>query len=145
MKVMIKKINFYKVAVIAMILVTGMNFYIFSRTGKKEGVHASVAKTTCKVTNPIISAGRIRQFGDASANFTIVNQGEHYLFIQAITPDCHCTTALWDKRPIKPGDSTVVKIKYDSSILGFFQKKILVEVNSDDSPLLLIFRGEVYL
>lgn len=106
--------------------------------------HNNEKNTSVKVLNPIINIGRIKRWGKAEASFEITNIGENNLIIENVIVACHCTTTLWEKEPITSNHSTVVKVKYDTSILGFFQKKVLVNINSINSPVLLIFRGEVY-
>lgn len=87
--------------------------------------------------------GSIERNGLAEATFKIVNKGKAPLVIKNITVDCHCTLVTWNKAPVLPKDSTNIRIRYDSSQPGYFQKKAVVYLNANNSPVLLLIRGEV--
>lgn len=133
---------FYPVLFILLISIILANIFFIVK--KERSVATIEDDTFVSVLNPVINIGRIKGWGNAEASFEIKNVGKNLLIIKNITVACHCTTTFWDKKPVPPNHSTVIKVKYDSSILGFFQKKVLVNVNSQNSPVLLILRGEVY-
>lgn len=113
----------------------------FSCTGKEK--KKMVPNTVVKVSPKIIELGEIKQSAPSSGLFTIYNIGKHMLIIQDVPTTCHCTVVSFNKKPIKPGDSTKIKIEYDNSILGYFQKSALVYANAEGAPFVLTIRGEV--
>ena len=88
--------------------------------------------------------GKIKQQDQAIAvNYVIYNTGTNDLYIRDVKPDCKCTAGVVDKtKPIQPGDSTQVTLKYGPKHPGVFQVSAVVEMNARQSPLLLL-RGEV--
>lgn len=104
-----------------------------------------ITETEVYVPVSVINIGRVKKGGTAKASFRIINQTIHPLVITQAEVDCHCTVATWDKRPVPLHDSTTITASYDSSIPGFFQKKIFVYLNARNSPLLFILRGEITL
>lgn len=106
--------------------------------------YKTIKFTSAKVSNPIINFGKKQLGSPIEAPFTIANLGPNPLLIEDVYVDCHCTTPHYSDHPVLPGDSTVILVTYDSTLPGFFQKKVLVKVNTSDSPILLVFRGELY-
>lgn len=133
----------YAIVISLLILIIGINLFLFFGKEKHQLLRPIEKNTVVKVINPIINIGRIKRWGKAEASFKIINIGYNPLIIEAVTVDCHCTSPSWERKAVNSNDSTIIKVKYDSSIPGFFQKKILVNVNSNNSPVLLIFRGEI--
>jgi hypothetical protein len=112
----------------------------------KEKMDTAVAgqpMTTIEIPASTKDVGKIRKNDLAEATFKIINKGNYPLVIGNVTVDCHCTIVSWSKVPVGPYDSTNIKIRYDTSQPGFFQKKALVYLNADKSPVLLLMRGQV--
>lgn len=103
-----------------------------------------VRQTSMELPNPLIKLGRHPQGSSIKALFKLVNSGNAPLLIEKVEVDCHCTSASYSQAPILPGDSTTITVHYDSTILGFFQKKLTLKTNTRQSPALLIFNGELY-
>ena len=47
--------------------------------------------------------------------FKFTNTGEVPLVISNVKTSCGCTTPYWPKKPIKPGESDVIKVKFNSN------------------------------
>ena len=47
--------------------------------------------------------------------FRFTNTGEVPLVISNVKTSCGCTTPYWPKKPIKPGESDVIKVKFNSN------------------------------
>lgn len=101
------------------------------------------ANTSFSLAKEIVDLGDVPQNIPASGVFTIKNTGKHELVISSVTPDCHCTVADWDRKPVPPGQETYIKTSYDSKAPGVFQKLIKVEANVEDAPIVLVLRGNV--
>lgn len=109
-------------------------------SGNKD---AGGAKTTCSLAKEIVDVGDVPQGVPVSGVFTLKNTGSKNLLIGNVTPDCHCTVAEWDKNPVPPGQETYIKASYDSKAPGVFQKLVKVEANVEDTPIVLVLRGNV--
>lgn len=115
-----------------------------SRLVKKiPGNKTGRATTTFSLAKEIVDLGDVPQNIPASGVFIIKNTGKHELVIRSVTPDCHCTVADWDKTPVPPGQETYIKTSYDSKAPGIFQKLVKVNANVEDSPIVLVLRGNV--
>lgn len=87
--------------------------------------------------------GTINYGEKAEAAFTLKNTGKSPLLIQTVNTSCGCTVVDWEKSPIMPHDSSVIKVVYDSKIVGSFSKDIFVLMNTQNSPVRLIIKGNV--
>ena len=91
----------------------------------------------------IRNLGKIYKDSIASAEFSILNTGKNPLTIFDIIVDCKCTVTKFDKKPIRPGSFTKVRMTYDSKSLGFFSKKAIIKFNSAEGNYLIAIQGEV--
>lgn len=80
---------------------------------------------------------------EASYSFTFTNPGKTMLIINDVKTSCGCTVPDWSKKPIKPGDSGEITIKYDAAFPGVFHKTVEVFYNGAGSPDSLEIKGEV--
>jgi len=101
------------------------------------------ALTKIRFSKKLIDIGDKVINSTVEGKFMVYNIGDNDLVIENVLPDCHCTGAVFSKKPIKPGDSSQIVLKYNSAIPGYFQSSAFVSTNTSDSPLVLIFRGNV--
>lgn len=87
--------------------------------------------------------GELELNGDGNCSFEFSNPGETPLVIQNVKTSCGCTVPLWTQKPIKSGKSAKIKINYDTSYPGVFNKTITVFYNGKNSPQTLIIKGSV--
>ncbi|MFN4145318.1 MAG: DUF1573 domain-containing protein [Runella sp.] len=86
--------------------------------------------------------GKTKWGNTSVANYTIKNIGTTPLFIKNIKADCHCTVVEWEKKTIKPFESTKIQIKYDNHMTGYFKRVILLEANILNNVAVFTFEGE---
>jgi len=104
-----------------------------------------------KDTRPVISFEEtthnfktIKYKGDGSCEFTFENTGEEPLLLTKVRSSCGCTVPkTWPKKPIKPGKTGSIKVKYNTRIKGAFSKSIRVYSNAKNSPKTLRIKGKV--
>ncbi len=120
--------------------VDALNYGVYSALSE---IDDNDTLTEVKIRQRVINLGKLTKGDLAEFNFIITNTGDNNLILKNIEPECHCTVARWEKSRIKPGDSTTITAIYNTSYLGYFQKLVRVDVNTSDSPLTLILRGEV--
>ena len=87
--------------------------------------------------------GTIYQNADGSWEFEFTNTGKEPLIIQNVRSSCGCTIAKKPTAPILPGQSSSIKVKYDTRRIGVFRKTITVNSNADNATVVLEIRGEV--
>ena len=99
-------------------------------------------QTTITAKPDKINLGKVKVNTDNKAEFVITNTGEAPLTIYTIKTSCGCTAADWNKRPIKPGKSTTIKISHKDKYPGVFKKTITVYGNLKQ-PYKLYINGEL--
>lgn len=87
--------------------------------------------------------GKIPQGRPVTHNFEVINKGNKPLLIENVEASCGCTTPEWNQAPIAPGATSVIKVGFNASAEGKFQKQITIYYGSDKVKGLTI-SGEVY-
>lgn len=92
--------------------------------------------------------GTIEQNSEPYREFNFTNVGDEPLQITNAKGSCGCTVPEWPKEPIFPGESDVIKVRYDTKRIGKFAKTITLTTNSKadnaaNGTLKLTIKGEV--
>lgn len=106
--------------------------------GDAEPTKASFAKFDKKIHN----FGILEYNGDGTCSFTFTNTSDETMFIKNVRTSCGCTTPDYTKEPVAPGETGVVKAKYDTKRVGTFHKTVTV-IFMDDSQVRLTIKGNV--
>jgi len=97
------------------------------------------------------------KFDTLSHDFGVINEGERVTYdfrftnisknpmvISEVHASCGCTTPEWTRDIIKQGESSIIKVEYNSEGRpGKFSKGITVVTNTQPNTTLLTIRGEV--
>ncbi|MBE0649628.1 MAG: DUF1573 domain-containing protein [Bacteroidales bacterium] len=86
--------------------------------------------------------GDIFKGSQGSYTFKFKNSSKEPLLLSKPESSCGCTVASWPKAPIMPGDSSEIKVTYNTSFEGAFNKTVVVNSNSNN-PVVLHIRGRV--
>ena len=80
---------------------------------------------------------------EASFNFT--NEGKSPLVINQVVTSCGCTVATYTKKPIAPGASGTIKVKYDGKgrFPSHIKKMITVRTNAVPEMVRLYVEGDM--
>lgn len=83
--------------------------------------------------------------GDKHAyEFAFTNVGAEPLIIQGVKASCGCTTPIWPKEPIMPGESATIKAVYNTKgRVGKFNKAVTITSNAITPTKRLYIKGEV--
>lgn len=87
--------------------------------------------------------GTIEQHGDGNCKFKFTNTGKEPLILSNVRSSCGCTVPTWPRQPILPGQSEVIKVKYDTKRVGMINKSITVYSNGKVSPISLKIKGKI--
>jgi len=101
------------------------------------------AYTAVALKDSIVDFGRIEQSGAYKATFTIENTGSMPLIIQQVSASCGCTEVKWEKQPIRPKETTAIKVEFKPEEPGFFCKTVSVYANVEEAPIKLLIKGTV--
>ena len=76
--------------------------------------------------------------------FKFVNNGNAPVTISNATGSCGCTVPTYPKEPIMPGETSEIKVRYDTHRVGGFQKTVTLTTNLAESQITLRIKGDVY-
>ena len=84
-----------------------------------------------------------RKGGDLVNEFRFVNDGDEPLVIKKITKSCSCTTVNYSRKPVMPGQSGVISIKYEPHKVeeGVFNRVIQIYTNASNKARILAIQG----
>ena len=99
------------------------------------------AQTTAAVTVPETiqmkevgyDFGKIPQGKPVYHSFEIKNISDKPVSIVNVQTSCGCTTPEWNKEPIAPGATTLVKVGFNAASEGFFEKYITILYNQNQT------------
>jgi hypothetical protein len=88
-----------------------------------------------KFDNPVHDFGNIKQGESVSTDFVFTNAGESVLNIRQTRASCGCTVSKPEKSTLNPGESSVIRVTFNSAgRRGIQQKSISVFSNDPANP-----------
>lgn len=104
---------------------------------KPAGAHLKLVESSCDFGDVP------RRGGDLVHEFRFVNDGTAPLVLLRVATSCSCLRGSFDKRPVAPADSGVIRIVYEphKSEPGTFNKVVQVYSNSTGGRELITVQG----
>jgi len=93
--------------------------------------------------NTVHDYGTIPQHADGNCEFKFTNDGKEPLILSNVRSSCGCTVPTWPRQPIMPGQSDVIKVKYDTKRIGIINKSIHVYSNATVPTVSLKITGKI--
>lgn len=129
----------------------GVFFFSNAQTGHSEhDGHNHGATTTPQKTDEVLqfketeyNFNKIPQGKPVYHDFVIVNTGTTPVRLDNVSASCGCTTPEWNRDPIAPGASARIKVGYNASAEGDFDKYITITYNSNQTKQIKI-KGTVW-
>ncbi|MFT5859492.1 MAG: hypothetical protein ACI865_001595 [Flavobacteriaceae bacterium] len=88
--------------------------------------------------------GTIAYGSDGHCTFEFKNTGTAPLIISKANKSCGCTVPSWPQEPILPGETAVIKVKYDTKRPGAINKSVTIVSNAVNAPSAIIrIKGNV--
>lgn len=87
--------------------------------------------------------GAILQNSDGTCEFKFTNEGQSPLVLSNVRSSCGCTVPEWPRDPINKGENGIIEVKYNTRIVGNFNKSIMVYSNGSKDPVILRIKGSV--
>ena len=100
-------------------------------------------KTALKFKSEILDYGTVKQNSNGNRSFVFTNKGKTPITISKIKVSCGCTVATKPEKPILPGETAKIGIKYATNRLEKKKKTITVTSNASKKPKTLRIKGEV--
>ena len=91
----------------------------------------------------VIDYGIIENGDDGKKIFEFKNTGNAPLVFNRIFSSCGCTIPKKPEKPILPGESDKIQVKYDTKRVGFIRKSITVTSNASNPNVILKITGQV--
>ena len=103
------------------------------------------AQPILSVDNDTADLGTIRKDDVSQHSFRIINTGTAPLVILNVYSGCHCTKSEYSLEPVMPGDTTSVKVTFDSHgrAPGYFTKLVRLRSNATPHPVRLYLKGRI--
>jgi hypothetical protein len=123
-----------------------------SKTGSTAATTDSTATTTVNAANaPVMKFekeshdfGKIKTGDKVNYDFKFTNTGKSPLIISEAHATCGCTIPEWPKAPVKPGESGIIKVTFNSAgKTGLQDKQITVTANTVPAQTMVHLIGEV--
>jgi len=87
--------------------------------------------------------GEIPQGSDGLYTIEFKNIGDEAIIINRVRSSCGCTIPSWPKKPIEPGATGEIEVKYNTALEGSFMKSVTVYSSAENSPVKLTVKGKV--
>lgn len=121
------------------------------QTKKKEGVISKNNATqkvdpnapVIKFESQTVNYGRIDKGSDGTREFKFTNVGKSPLKITRVKSSCGCTIPTYPKTEIMPGESNIIKVKYNTKKIGKFSKSVSIFTNTVPERNVLRIKGTV--
>jgi hypothetical protein len=135
-------LNLIKIEIMKKILAAFGTFALLTLGGFAQ--EAAPSKASISFEKDVHDFGNMKQHGDASTDFKFTNTGTEPLIISNAKGSCGCTVPTWPREPIAPGESGVIKVKYDSKRIGPINKSVTITSNaSNESTKVIRIKGNI--
>ena len=128
----------------ALLSLSLMAFTVLSAVGQTEAIQVENPNAPeISFETEVIDYGNIEKGADGVREFKFTNTGKSPLIISNARGSCGCTVPTWPKEPIKPGESNVIKVKYDTNRPGPINKSVTITSNAKTATKVLRIKGNV--
>lgn len=105
-----------------------------TNTSYAQETQVAVAGAEIEFEKETHDYGTIKQNANGTYEFKFKNTGTQPLMISNAKGSCGCTVPEWPREPIAPGESGVIKVKYDTKRVGPFSKSVTLQSNASTNP-----------
>ena len=119
--------------ILFIVCVIALNFNLFS-----QDKTAIINFVTTEIDYGIIEKG-----SNGVRDFIFTNDGDSPLIITNVKSTCGCTIPKKPNKPILPGETEKIQVKYDTNRVGFIRKSIMVSSNAETPTVILKNSGKV--
>jgi hypothetical protein len=100
-------------------------------------------KVSIEFENNTYDFGELYFGGNGTCEFVFKNEGKEPLILLNVRTTCGCTVPEWPDKPVKEGETGIIRVSYDTYRVGAFTKAITVYSNAANSPVRLFIKGRV--
>ena len=95
------------------------------------------------ISKSTVNVGRTAYQQPVTAVFECRNKSHRKLKIEAVNPDCRCTTVYYPKNEIGANERFQIRMTYDARQLGHFDKQAAIVSNASSKPVYICMKGVV--
>lgn len=131
-----------KKLIVGFILITSIGFVFAQKDGGQKNPDIYFTELT-------FDFGQIADNKPITHDFVFYNSGTAPLLLKNVKPSCGCTTPVWTRQPIKPGESGKISLTFDpkGDAGKAVSKTITVTTNitdkGQDKTVTLFIKGKV--
>jgi len=121
-----------------------ISFALFSCGGEQK-TEAQIGQYTTIEVLELYNAGTVAKGEIVELEVEIRNVGDYPLVIADIKPACNCTVSEFEREPIAPGATTIVKASIDTDAVGkgVIKKPITISANTRPSTTTVMLQATV--
>ncbi len=115
-----------------------------SKTAETESPRSPSIPTTVEIIDSVFDFGKIAEGEVVEYSFRFKNNGTQPLIINNASASCGCTIPEKPEAPVKPGETSFIKVKFNSEGRpGTTHKTVTVTSNATPAFPELVMKGEV--
>jgi len=96
-----------------------------------------------KFETETVDYGTIVQNSDGTRTLKFTNVGKSPIIISKAKGSCGCTVPSWPKKPIMPGETAEIGVKYTTNKLGRISRSITLHSNASEKTKIIRISGNV--
>jgi hypothetical protein len=128
------------IAIGLLLLISGN---LFCQNSQAANSHQEDNKPYFSLEKKTVNFGEIEMGTTKTLLLSFTNTGKKTLVLSDVYTTCGCTTVDWPKDPFLPGKSGTIKISYNPTETGPFNKTISIYTNAQNSSEIVQIEGIV--
>jgi len=129
------------VVFIVVLFLAGGN--LFSQNSQQTDKTQDNNKAYFSLEKNLINFGEIKMGSTKTIQLSFTNTGRKTLVLTDVHTNCGCTTIDWPKDPFQPGKSGIIKITYNPTETGPFNKSVWIYTNAQNNSEIIQVEGIV--
>lgn len=127
--------------ILVLLLFSAASFSMNAQT--KEEIKKDYTGPVFEFESKVIDYGEIAANSDGNRVFKFKNVGKSPLIITNVKGSCGCTVPTKPEKPIMPGETGEIKVKYATNRIGPFSKTVTITSNAYEPTVVLKVKGRV--
>ena len=113
-------------------------------SAKSRDIEIKNGAASVSFENPVYDFGTVNEGEIIETTFKLTNSGKTDLVITDAQVTCGCTVPVWPKKPIKPGESEEIQVRFNTNgKQNRQQKNITLITNTESGREILTLKGMV--
>jgi len=125
-----------KTVVLTLFLAFGLGSVIAQETVTETKVPMLGPKIS--INKEVHDYGTLEQGAPGGCEFIVTNTGDSPLILNRCKGSCGCTVPECSGEPIPPGETAVIKVKYDTKRIGTINKSVTIESNAANKKISIV-------